>query len=190
MYRAMTLMVLSQGIPFDDVVAIGRLAEKTKVQLLEQKGMLRVLLNDEDVTEKIRTQEVTKAVSAISAIPKVREVMVREQRRMGTKGGIVLEGRDIGTVVFPNADLKIFMVASIDERARRRKKDLKAQGVEVAVHELVREIGERDRKDSERTISPLQKANDAIVLDTSDLTIEDQAELIVQKAKEILEKRK
>ena len=189
MYRAMTLKVLQQHISLDQTAAIGQLAEKTEIRLEQRDGESKVFLDNEDVTQAIRAQAVTRAVSAISMIKKVREVMVREQRRMGGHGGIVLEGRDIGTVVFPDADLKIFMVAHVEERSRRRQKELEKQGVTVSLEELVQEIVERDQKDSKREISPLQKADDALILDTSEMTIAEQAEFIVRKALEILKQR-
>jgi len=187
MYRAMTLKVLEQKIDLDDQTAIGQLARQTKISLVHINNELRVLLDGRDVTRAIRSQQVTKSVSAISMIDSVREVMVREQRRMGTEGGIVLEGRDIGTVVFPKADLKVYMVADVEKRASRRQKDLEKQGVEVSLEDLKQEIIERDRKDSKRNISPLRKADDAIVIDTSDLTVDQQVELIVTKANSVLQ---
>jgi CMP/dCMP kinase len=189
MYRAMTLKVLEQKIDLNDNERIGKVAEKTQILLRQEKGELKVFLDKRDVTKAIRSQDVTKAVSAVSSIQKVRELMVREQRRMGEEGGIVLEGRDIGTVVFPDADLKIFMVANVEERARRRQKELYSQRVDVPLEDLANEILERDQKDSRREISPLRKADDAIVLDTSNLTMIEQVKFIVKKAEEILKKR-
>lgn len=186
MYRAMTLKVLKQNIDVNDAEQIGKLAEKTSIRLERHNGSLKVFLDGEDVTKEIRTRRVTNAVSAVSSIKKVREVMVREQRRMGEDGGIVLEGRDIGTVVFPNADIKIFMIADPKERARRRQKELEQHGVKVSLEELVQEITVRDKKDSSREVSPLRKADDAIVLDTSNLTVKQQVEFIITKAKEVL----
>ena len=188
MYRAMTLKVLEQHIDVSDAERIGSLAEETEVRLRRNGSELQVLLDSQDVTNKIRSQVVSNAVSAVSSVPEVRRALVREQRSMGEDGGIVLEGRDIGTVVFPDADLKIFMVAQVEERARRRQRELQQSGVEVDIEKLEKEILERDRQDSERTLSPLRKADDAIVLDTSDMTIEQQVEFIINKAKEILRK--
>lgn len=187
MYRAMTLKVLREGIDIQDRAAISRAANNTTVRLLAQEsGTQKVLLDGEDVTEAIRRPEVTATVSAVSSIKEVREVMVREQRRMAEQGGIVLEGRDIGTVVFPEADLKIFMVADVRERAFRRKKELESQGHSVPIDQLVAEIMERDEKDSVRDVSPLRKADDAVVLDTSTMTIEQQVDFIVQRAHELI----
>ena len=186
MYRAMTLKVLARGIAPDNDEEIGKLAEATEIRLQQDGEELRVWLDGRDVAKEIRSPSVTKAVSAVSSIKKVREVMVREQQRMGSQGGIVLEGRDIGTVVFPQADLKIYMVARVDERARRRQHELRTHGVQVPVDDMVQEIVERDRKDSQRKVSPLRKAEDALVLDTSTLTIGEQVEYIVSKAENVL----
>jgi cytidylate kinase len=200
MYRAVTLKVLRRGIDIHNIEEVEKLAEQTEIRLerdtgrrfskahRSSSGILRVLLDGKDVTEKIRKPEVDRAVSAVSSYKKVREVMVREQRRMGKEGGIVLEGRDIGTVVFPDAQLKIYMVANVEERARRRQKELAAQGIETGVEDLVNEIIARDEKDSNRILSPLRKADDAVILDTSTMSIEQQVDFIVHKAKEILGK--
>ena len=187
MYRAITLKMLEAKIDLEDEEKIAQLAEQTKIRLDRSNGQLRVFLDERDRTETIRRPEVTRTVSKISAIKSVREVLVREQRSMGAEGGIVIEGRDIGTVVFPDADLKIFMVADVNERARRRQKELHQQGADVPVDQLKNDILERDRKDSERHISPLRKADTAITIDTSDLTVEEQVEVIIEKIQKILE---
>lgn len=201
MYRAMTLKVLLCGIDPNDVAEVEKLAEQTEIRLERdtgtpaevsngrQAGSLRVFVDGNDVTDEIRRPEVDRAVSAVSSYKKVREVMVREQRRMGEHGGIVLEGRDIGTVVFPDADLKIYMVANVEERARRRQKELAAQGITTSLDDLVKEIVTRDEKDSRRALSPLRKADDAIILDTSTMTVDQQVEFITRKAKEIIERK-
>jgi cytidylate kinase len=186
MYRAMTLKVLENDIDLADVKAIAALARSTKIRLVPREGGFSVELDGKDVTEKIRTPKVTGAVSAVSMIAEVRQRMVQEQRAMGKNGAIVLEGRDIGTVVFPDADLKIFMVAHQHERAARRSKEMAAKGIATEIDELEKEIVERDKKDTTRSISPLTQAQNAIVLDTTDLTIEEQVEFIVKKAKEKL----
>lgn len=188
MYRAVTLKVLRAGLRPDDEEGINRLIGSTRVELRRAGEEIRVILDGHDVTDGIRTSEVTRAVSAVSRFRRVRERMVEEQRRIGNGQGIVLEGRDIGTVVFPNADLKVFLVAGIEARAKRRQAELRAQGVETDMAQLVREIEERDRLDSTRMESPLRKAPDAVVLDTSNLTIDEQVEYVVQKAREILQR--
>jgi cytidylate kinase len=130
---------------------------------------------------------VSRSVSAVSSFEGVRKVMVREQQMMAAEGGVVLDGRDIGTVVLPNADLKIFMIANVEERARRRKQDLAKQGVDADEADLVHEIETRDKKDSTRAASPLKKARDAVELDTSNLSIDEQVEFIVTRAKKIID---
>jgi len=188
MYRAITLKVLRSNIEPSDSDAIDKLVEDTSVRLEQMNDQIKVFLDNQDVTKDIRSPEVTAAVSAVSAIPKVRELMVRMQREIGKNGGVVLEGRDIGTVVFPDADLKIFMIANVDERAHRRQKDLERIGVQVNLEKLIEDINERDYKDSHRNLSPLKKAKDAIVLDTTNLTIDEQVDFIVNKAKEMMKK--
>jgi cytidylate kinase len=188
MYRAITLKVLRSNIEPSDSDAIDKLVEDTSVRLEQMNDQIKVFLDNQDVTKDIRSPEVTAAVSAVSAIPKVRELMVRMQREIGKNGGVVLEGRDIGTVVFPDADLKIFMIANVDERAHRRQKDLERIGVQVNLEKLIEDINERDYKDSHRSLSPLKKAKDAIVLDTTNLTIDEQVDFIVNKAKEMMKK--
>lgn len=184
MYRAVTLKVLRAGVSPDDAAGIAAMLSATRVSLVRGPSGLRVQLDGEDVTGAIRTPAVTRAVSAVSSHRAVRQAMVREQRAMGKDGGIVLEGRDIGTVVFPDADLKFFMVAGIRSRAERRQKELAERGETVALESLEREIAERDKRDSSRTESPLRKADDAIEVDTSDLKIEEQVNLVVETARE------
>jgi len=188
MYRALTLKVIESGIDPKDENSIVELAEKTKIELLYQNGNLKVMLDDKDVTEKIRTPEVTSLVSIVSAHPKVRNVMVKKQRELGKNGGVVMDGRDIGTVVFPDADLKIFMNADIKERARRRQKEMQMQGFDADIEELVKEIEERDKLDSTREVGPLKKATDAVEIDTTNLTIDEQVELVLKLAYELINK--
>lgn len=186
MYRAVTLRVLEEKIPLDDMEAIGALAERTLIRLERSATGIRVFVDNRDVTHDIRSEHVTLHVSQISSYENVRRVLVREQRRMAAKGGAVLEGRDIGTVVLPDAELKIFMVAGVAERVRRRQKDLQAIGENVDSGQLENEILERDRRDSTRKASPLRKAEDAVELDTSSLTIDEQVQFVVARAKEII----
>jgi CMP/dCMP kinase len=182
MYRAVTLKVIRHNISLEATEIIGELAERTSVRLERTSDALSVLLDGEDVSIDIRSQEVTKAVSAVSAIEKVRTVMVREQRLIGEKGGVVVDGRDIGTVVFPQADIKIFMIADVKERALRRQKDLGKIGILISLEQLIDEIKIRDRKDSCREISPLKKADDAIELNTTNMSMDEQVNFIVNKA--------
>ena len=187
MYRAVTLKVLRKGIPPGDAGAIGRMLASTHVVLRREGDATRVILDGEDVTAEVRSPEVTRAVSDVSRHRAVREAMVREQRRMGSEGGIVLEGRDIGTVVFPDADLKFFIIAGIDARARRRAEELRGRGIEPDTGALAEEIRKRDMLDSTRDESPLRKADDAIEIDTSDLTIEEQVRIVVDRVRTVAE---
>lgn len=184
MYRAVTLKVLRAGLSPEDRESIAALLTTTRVELRNMGGALRIFLDGVDVTGPIRTQEVTRAVSAVSRLREVRTAMVREQRAMGKDGGIVLEGRDIGTVVFPDADLKFFIIAGIEARALRRQRELQEKGTRADLEELKREIAERDRLDSSRAESPLRKAEGAIEIDTSDLSIEEQVNQVVTIARE------
>lgn len=189
MYRAMTLKVLEQHLDLHDDLKIIALAEKTRIELEQQNGTLKVFLDEKDVTRSIRGREVTKAVSSVSAISRVREVMVKQQRRIAKEGGVILEGRDIGTVVVPDADLKIFMQANVEKRAKRRQRELALDSTDIPLEDLMSDIRERDKKDSERNESPLRMARDAVVLDTSDMTIEDQVNFIVKKVNKIRSQR-
>ena len=187
MYRAITLRVLEETIALDDVERIGLLAERTLLRLEKGENGVRVFVDDREVTQQVRSEQVTRSVSAVSSYQRVRDVLVREQRRAAAGGGVVLEGRDIGTVVLPNADLKIFMVASVPRRVKRRQKDLEAAGVQIDSDVLEHEIVERDRLDSTREASPLRKALDALEVDTSEMSIEEQVQFVVDKAREIIE---
>ena len=183
MYRAVTWLVLQQGIAIDDDCAIAELANQCKIELTPSQDLqspVRVWINDIDVTQAIRTIEVTSQVSAIAAQSAVRQALVKQQQSWGKRGGLVAEGRDIGTHVFPDAEIKIFLTASVSERARRRQQDFKKQGQpEVSLEQLERDIAERDWKDSTRKVSPLQKAADAIEIQTDGLTVSEVAAQIV-----------
>ncbi|MBN1397136.1 MAG: (d)CMP kinase [Bacteroidetes bacterium] len=183
MYRALTLKVIENNLDPSDEAKVVALARACNIRLEGENSTTKVLLDGVNITDRIRTPDVNKAVSTVSSYRGVRDVMVREQQRISAGGGVVLEGRDIGTVVLPFADLKIFMVASVEERVRRRKKDLALSGIDADEAELVKEIEARDRKDSTRDISPLKKASDAVELDTSDLTIGEQVDFIAALAK-------
>ncbi|MBE9125114.1 MULTISPECIES: bifunctional pantoate--beta-alanine ligase/(d)CMP kinase [unclassified Coleofasciculus] len=175
MYRALTWRVMQGEIELEDEPAIAELVSQSHIYLtnegVEEPGV-RVCIDGEDVTQVIRSPEVTANVSAIAALPEVRRELVKQQQRLGCKGGIVAEGRDIGTHVFPDAELKIFLTASVQERAHRRQEDLKNQGHgDVSLEQLEHEIQQRDIKDSTRAIAPLCKAPDAIEMNTDGLTI-------------------
>lgn len=189
MYRAVTLAVLRRRVDPGIAEAVVKVAQEVKVELIPSSDGSRVVLDGEDVTKEIRTPEVTANVSAVSSYQPVRDRMVEMQRRLAASGGAVLEGRDIGTVVLPDADMKVFMVANVTARAQRRQRDLAAAGIEADEASLIHDIEERDRKDSTRAASPLRKAADAIEVDTSDLTIDEQVQVIVRHAREIMKGR-
>ena len=191
MYRARTWLVLQSGIAVDDEPAIAELVSQSHIEFKEHESdsqrSKHILINDRDVTEEIRDADVTANVSAISAHAVVRKVLVKQQQRYGSSGGIAIEGRDIGTCVFPDAEVKIFLTASVQERARRRQQDLKNQGKgEISFDELERSIFERDRKDSTRAISPLRKADDAIEIQTDQLSVDEVVGAIVNRYREKL----
>jgi len=187
MYRAVTWQVLQAGIDPADEVAVAEMLTDCHLRLATEPpqtegtvGITRVWVNDEEVTQAIRSPEVTSQVSAVAAQPIVREVLLQQQQAYGEQGGVVMEGRDIGTQVFPAAELKIFLTASVQERARRRQRDLEAQNQPpISLEALEQAIDERDRKDSTRSVAPLQKAEDAIELVTDGLTIEQVVKKIV-----------
>ena len=184
MYRVATFVALQKET--NDAKEIIEFIEKNPISFMNgQKGQ-EVLMGSENVTEVIRTNEVTNTVSKISAMTKIREFMVAEQQRIAKNGGIIMDGRDIGTVVLPKADLKIFLVASVDERAERRYKENLSKGIPTDLERLKIEISERDRKDSTRAISPLKQAEDAILLDSTGKTINEIVQLIEDKAKELM----
>jgi cytidylate kinase (EC 2.7.4.14) len=184
MYRAITLKVLQMGILPTDEPKVVETARKAHLMLKNVNGDLRVFLDGKDVTQEIRSEEVTQNVSIISSYPGVRELLVEKQREIGAQKGCVVDGRDIGTVVFPDADLKFFMVADVTERAIRRQLELSNGGREVPLVEVIRQIRERDEKDSSREFSPLRKAKDAILIDTTKMSIEEQVEEIMRYVRE------
>jgi cytidylate kinase len=181
MYRAVALKVLRQAIGVHERERIAALMPTTHVVLKLRNGSLRVMLDGEDVTDAIRTPEVSKAVSPVSGYPEVRRAMVREQRLLGAEGGIVMDGRDIGTIVFPDADLKFFMVAALEARALRRQKELAVAGTDLPLDAVLKDIQERDSRDAGRAVSPLRRADDAIEIDTSAMTIEEQVRLVLEQ---------
>ena len=170
MYRAVTLKFLAANKPFCEEL-VTKIAQDINITFRAEKGSNRVYIDSKEVTEEIRSTTVTNNVSKISAVGGVREAMVSAQRKMGASGGVVMDGRDIGTVVFPQAEVKIFLTASVEERAKRRYLELKNKGQNVKLEVLAQEIALRDKLDSERKISPLRCAENAHYLDTSDLDI-------------------
>jgi cytidylate kinase len=163
-----------------------QIMDNNKIDLVQNGDNLTILLNDEDVSAQIRDILVTKYSSPISAYPVVREKLIDQQRVLGQNGGVVMDGRDIGTVVFPNADLKVFLIANLDARTERRHKELHQKGVKIDKDELKKQIAERDHNDSTRASSPLKKAADAIEMDTSNLSFEQQVEELLKLANNII----
>ena len=186
MYRAFTLKVLRAGKDPGDSESVGALVGVTQIELHRANDALLVLLDGEDVTLAVRGEDVTRAVSTVSSLRCVREAMVREQRRAAGQSDVVAEGRDIGTVVFPDADLKFFMIAGIDARARRRQAELMNRGIRTDLDALAGKIRERDWLDSTRAESPLRKAADAIEIDTSSMTVDKQVALVTGIVRERL----
>ncbi|MCL2218399.1 MAG: (d)CMP kinase [Chitinispirillia bacterium] len=183
MYRAVTLKAQRLKIRYDDDTALGIIMAHTTIAFEGLPPDVRVIMDGDDVSADIRSDAVTKSVSDYCARDVVRKFLVEQQRQAAQGRSVVCEGRDIGTVVFPDADVKIFMVASVEERARRRQKDFAAMGVSKSVEELIKDIEARDHKDSTRANSPLTKAGGAIEMDTTGMTLEDQIMFIVNKVK-------
>lgn len=187
MYRAVTYLALRNKI-VDDTEAVIEMTKNLSIQLQYENGTTRVFANDEEVTDNIRTPEVNSKVSEISTIPEVRKELVRMQKMIGNNNNIIAEGRDVTTVVFPDADLKIYMTASIDERAKRRFNEFREKKADITLDEVKANIEKRDRIDSGRKVSPLKKADDAIEFDNSNLTIDEEIELLLTQVNNILYK--
>ncbi|MFV0268952.1 MAG: (d)CMP kinase [Draconibacterium sp.] len=192
MYRVVTLVALRNGwienkVPNKEKILEGLKDIRITFKWDEEKGMNTTFLNGENVEDEIRQLEVSENVSPISTIAEVREEMVHQQRENGRNKGIVMDGRDIGTVVFPDAELKIFMTASPEIRAQRRYLELTEKGQEVNFEEILANVEGRDKIDSTRAVSPLKKADDAVVLDNSHLSRKEQLEWTINKVKEIIE---
>jgi CMP/dCMP kinase len=183
MYRALALKAIENDISLDDEAALDDLAHKTRITLEPTVGGNRVLLDSRDVTQRVRETDVSEGASRVSVHPRVREWMVARQRELGTKGGIVMEGRDIGTKVFPDADVKVFLDADPVIREERRMKQQKARGAHV--ESMAAELRERDRRDRTRANSPLQPAKDAVIVDSTSLS-EDQ---VLCKVEELVEQK-
>ena len=187
MYRAVTLYALRRG-----QITVNRTVKSIELEremplitvsftINRETGEPDTLLNGENVEQQIRTMEVSNNVSQIAALPFVREALVAQQQRMGANKGVVMDGRDIGTVVFPDAELKIFVTASAEVRAQRRFDELKAKGISADYSDILKNVQERDYIDSHREVSPLRKASDAIELDNSQLTIDQQQAWLLQQ---------
>ena len=179
MYRALALKVLRQGVDLADDARLEELIAATEIDLQEMGGNLAVLLDGEDVAGQIRSPEVSQMASKVSALSRVRARMLELQREMGKRGSVVAEGRDIGTVIFPEAEVKVFLNASVFERARRRYDELRSSGRAVDLDETRREIEERDKRDSERDLAPLRKAEDAMLIDSSTVDADEVAAMVL-----------
>ena len=184
MYRAFALKTLQKGIDINDLQSVLNLLKDTDIQLSYENGELKVFLDGEDITDKIRDEEVSKRASQVAAIKEVRDFMVDLQRKYGQEyKNIVIEGRDTGTVIFPNADLKIFLTAPLEERIKRRYKQLLEKGFKIDYDEFVKGFMEREIRDNTRKINPLRPAEDSIIIDSGNMSFEEVVNKIVELAK-------
>jgi CMP/dCMP kinase len=188
MYRAITYKAQQADINLDDEMSLFNLLQNTKIELLPGAEGQLVYLDGKDVTEEIRSSEVTNCVSIVAKHKLIRDEMVKRQQQFAKQGGVVMDGRDIGTFVLPNAEVKVFLLASVDERAQRRHLENMKKGYPSDLEKLKEEIATRDKIDSEREFAPLRKADDAVEIDTTSLTIEDVVAKIVDLAVERNEK--
>lgn len=186
MYRAVAFLMHQAGINAEDSDAVAQFCRTVDIRLDRSDGFQRVFANGQEVTGQIRTPEMSLMTSRISTLRPVREAMMLAQRRMGARGGVVLEGRDIGTVVFPDADLKFFLSASAEERGKRRYTELVAKGEQVTLERTIADVVQRDQQDSQRDLAPLRMADDAIAIDSSGRTIEEVLNSMVSACENIL----
>ena len=187
MYRAVAYLLQQAGIDPDDLTAVEGLCREVDIRLEQVDGQQRVYANGLDVTTQIRTPEMSLMTSRVSALRPVREAMLQAQRRMGARGGVVLEGRDIGTVVFPDADVKFFLSASAAERGRRRYLELAAKGEQVTLEETIQAVDDRDQQDSQRDLAPLRQAEDAVAIDSSSRSIDEVLDSMVAVCRKTLQ---
>ena len=185
MYRALTLKALRYNIDLKNEAALVHMTKQTRIDLENHTSGVKVLLDGEDVSQEIRTIEVTNKTFYVARIPGLREVMVQWQRTIGSRKGGVVEGRDVGTVVFPNATVKFYLDAHVEERSRRSIKELRQKGEKVDEAELTAELKKRAEKDLTRSVGPLKKAKDAIFIDTTHLTIEGTVEEMLKHIEQI-----
>lgn len=176
MYRAAAFMLYHAGIDLGDLAAVDAYCRKLDIQIEMHSGRQTVRANGTDVTDLIRTPEMSLLTSRTSTLKPVRDALLKSQQQMGRRGGVVLEGRDIGTVVFPDAEIKFYLNASVEERARRRCEELSRKGESVTLNETIVAVTERDQQDTERDIAPLRQADDAIAIDSSRLSIDEVLE--------------
>ena len=180
MYRCVALECINQGIEYTEIEKIKKVLENINIELKKENGNQLVFLNGQDVTEDIRTPEVDNQVAKFAAVKEVREKITPMQRKMGDNNDIIMEGRDIGTVVFPNADVKVFLDCSVEERAMRRYKQDLEKGIQTTYDEVLASIKERHRLETEREIAPLTKAPDAVYIDSTGMTIDEEAEAVIK----------
>jgi cytidylate kinase len=178
MYRAMAWLAREHGIDLADDQQVREFCKTAEVELQLDNGLTKVFANGRDVTAEIRTPEVSMLTSKIATLGPVRDAMVSLQRKMGARGGVVLDGRDIGTVVFPDAELKFFLSASAEERGKRRFLELAAKGEQVTLEDTIRDVEQRDRQDEGRALSPLRRADDAVSIDSTGLTVDGVLDLM------------
>ena len=186
MYRAMSLLMLQNGIPLNDAEKIGQECSRAQIDISYENGEQAVFLNGENVDAFLREERVGNAASAVSAVPRVRERLVQLQRELAESAYVVMDGRDIGTVVLPDADLKIFLTASSRVRAERRYRELQEKGIEADLKTIQRDIEERDHRDMTRETSPLRQAEDAVVIDSSMMTVDE----VIQNILDLIQSRR
>lgn len=184
LYRLVALDAIQRGLGLDSEPAVADLASRLDVQFLGSGDQPRVLLNGLDVTEAIRSEVAGDGASRVAALPGVRQALIERQRAFRRPPGLVADGRDMGAVIFPDAGLKVFLTASVEERARRRHKQLKDKGIDVSLSALSRDMLERDRRDSERSIAPLKPSDDARILDTTGMDIPRVVDVVLRWAAE------
>ncbi|MCM1329954.1 MAG: (d)CMP kinase [Ruminococcus sp.] len=189
LYRAVAYYAVSKGADVNSPDAVTALLPKITAELKYIDGEQRVLVNGVDVSDKIRTPEVSMGASAVSAMPKVREFLFDLQKKLAAENSVVMDGRDIGTVVLPNADVKIFLTASPEERAKRRHKELTAKGERVTFEEVLADVNKRDYNDTHRDIAPLKQADDAILCDTTNVDLQGAIDMLINIINEKLNAR-
>ena len=184
LYRTVGYYVRSQGVAREDKAGIEACLPQIKIEVRYEDGAQHVYLNGEDLGDRIREPEISMYASAVSAVPAVRSFLLDTQRDIAAKNSVIMDGRDIGTVILPNADVKIFMTASDEARAKRRTLELQAKGMDVRYEDVLREMRERDHNDSTREVAPAVAADDAVVLDNSDMTVEESADAVIALVKQ------
>ena len=187
LYRTVGYYVRNAGVAKEDAAGIEACLPHIRIEVRYENGAQHVYLNGEDPGDKIREPEISMYASAVSAVPAVRAFLLDTQRDIAAKNNVIMDGRDIGTVILPNAEVKVFLTASDEARAKRRTLELQAKGLEVRFEDVLREMRERDHNDSHREIAPAVAAPDAVVLDNSDMTVEETAEAIMAMAKRVAE---